>query len=60
MTGEEINEAKKLWVKETQMGIVAEKNFANLKHQLSLFEDTDGLWRCDGRLENAEMNFNQK
>ena len=42
------------------MGIVAEENFANLKHQLSLFEDTDGLWRCDGRLENAEMNFNQK
>ena len=60
LTGEEINEAKKLWVKEIQMGIVADKNFANLKHQLSLFKDADGLWRCGGRLENAEMNFNQK
>ena len=60
LTGEEINAARKLWVKDSQHGLLMNRNFSNLKHQLALFEDVDGLWRCGGRLENAELTFNQK
>ena len=49
LTREEINEAKKLWVKDNQQGLVTDKNFPNLKYQLALTPTDNGVavegWR---------------
>lgn len=60
LTGEEINKAKKLWIKTVQEDLVKSSIFGNLKQQLDLFQDDDDLWRCGSRLKNADMEFNQK
>ena len=53
LTGEEINMAKKLWIKDVQANVKKETKFGNLRRQLDLFQDDDKLSRCDGRLDNS-------
>ena len=56
LTAEEISEAKTLWILEVQRTLEGEKNFANLKPQLGLFKDEDGILKCKGRLGNAPLS----
>ena len=37
--------------------IKEEKNIRSLQEQLGLFEDTDQVIRCKGRIKNAELNY---
>ena len=57
---QEINEARNLFIKTDQLSIKRDKNFENLKHNLRVFEDEQGILRCGGRLENAPLPFETK
>ena len=56
----ELEFARNLLIEDSQRGLENDKNFPNLKKQLDLFQDERGLWRCGGRLENAELTYDQK
>ena len=49
--------AKKLWLRTVQNKLKEEKNIRSLQEQLGLFEDTDQVIRCKGRIKNAEVNY---
>lgn len=54
------DKAEILWVKETQKQLVADKGFKQWSAQLQLFVDKDGVWRCGGRLSNADLPYHTK
>ena len=50
----EKREAELLWVKSAQGTLV---DLRNKTSQFGLFKDSDGVWRCGGRLANAEIPY---
>ena len=54
------DEAEVLWVREAQASLIHERNFKKWKTQLQLFKDRVGLWRCKGRLGNADLPYGTK
>ena len=50
-----LEEAKVHWISASQQMLIRHKNFPQLKKQFGLFQDSDGLWRCGGRLQNANL-----
>ena len=57
---EETDVALQKCLKWEQTSIIEDKQFGNLKKQLSLFVDEDGIIRLKGRLENSHLPFNAK
>ena len=57
---EERTEAEVLWLVESQSLLITDKNFENWKGQFGLFLDGKGLWRCGGRLGNANLPYTTK
>ena len=57
---EEIAEAEKLWILQSQTLLTKDKRFVEWKQQFGLFLDQMGIWRCGGRLVNAELQYNTK
>jgi len=55
LTASEIVKAKNLWVRELQRDLGSHKNF--WRTQFSLFLDGQ-VWRCKGRLSNANISCN--
>ena len=55
----EINEASRLWILDNQNTIVGDK-YDNLKVNLNLQRDSDGLVRSYSRLKNAKIPFDTK
>ena len=55
-----MNRAETLWVKEAQSHLVEHQQFNCWKKQLSLFIDREGVWRCGGRLSNADVPYMTK
>ena len=53
-------QAETLWIKECQSTIVQDTKFESWKIQLGLFFDSNGLWRCGGRLSNASLPYSAK
>ena len=51
LTFDEIEVCKKLWIKTEQAEVCTTKKFPNLKKQLGLFTDEEGILRLGGRLE---------
>ena len=49
-----------LWVIEAQKPIQSHRLFETKKKQLNLFLDALGVWRCGGRLHNAELDYSAK
>ena len=45
------------WVVECQKVLVSNHKFKEWKHQFQLFEDPRGIWRCGGRLHNANLSY---
>ncbi len=43
-----------------QRQLVQEKNFKAQEKQLNLFKYEKGIWRCGGRLSNAQMPYATK
>jgi hypothetical protein len=57
---EELADAERRWIQDSQGHQEREKSFDSLKSQLNLFSDKDGLWRCGGRLGNADVPYSTK
>ena len=60
LSTEEYEAAEILWLHEMQQAVVESPRFENLKKQLGLYTDDNGLLRCKGRLQNATIPFNAK
>ena len=57
LTPEEISASKLLWISHVQEELIQQRDFSTLKMQLKLFCDEKGLWRCGGRLQNADIPY---
>ena len=60
LTPEELTDAEKLWIVDSQQKLVKEREFPAWKSQFNLFLDDKGLWRCGGRLGNADLPYSTK
>ena len=57
----EITEAKTLWYKHLIQRIIeTSKGFKQVQVSLHLFKDKSGIWRCRGRLSNADIELSAK
>ena len=57
ITPAELAEAETLWIISVQQQFNNEKNFQYQRRKLGLFKDVSGIWRCGGRLSNADMPY---
>ena len=57
---EEIAEAEKLWIIQSQTLLTEDKRFGDWKQQFGLFLDPAGIWRCEGRLDNTKLQYDAK
>ena len=53
-------EAERLWMIEAQSAVVRDKSFSTWKKQFNLFLDPHGIWRCGGRLAEADVPYSAK
>ena len=60
LTAEEISEAEQRWIKELQRSATRKEKFKQIKSSLSLFEDTSGILRCCGPLEDSPLPYESK
>ena len=49
--------AEILWIIESQKVLVNDSNFSQWKKQFTLFLDHNKIWRCGGRIQNADVSF---
>ena len=49
--------AEILWIVKSQQMMERDKNFSQWRRQLGLFQDENQIWRCRGRIQNAEVPF---
>ena len=59
-TARAISSAESLWIQEAQSQLVEDPNFAVWERQLWLFLDPSGVWRCGGRISNADLSYSAK
>ena len=59
-TAEELGDAERLWITHAQTQLIQAKHFSTWQKQLDLFIDDKGLWRCGGRLHNADIPYGTK
>ena len=57
LSAKELTDTRKLWIKHEQLSI---KNLNDVGRNLGTYLDDDGLIRCRGRLDNANLTFNEK
>ena len=57
LTANEINNSEKMWQKEMQKTLTKSERFEKTKKSLGLFQDEDELWRCGGRISNANLPY---
>ena len=57
LTQQDLGHAEELWMRESQIAIQQDKRFPTWKMQFSLFQDEQGLGRCGGRLQNADLPY---
>ena len=55
LTANELTEAENLWIKDLQGMLLSDPKFESLKKQFGLYLDDGGLYRCQGRLSNADI-----
>ncbi len=56
----DLTETETLWVKCVQHALAEDKRFEEWKRQFRLFVGDDGLYRCKGRLGNANLPYPTK
>ncbi len=57
---DDLVKAEALWMTESQQVLVRDKNFTQWKKQFDLFQDDHKIWRCGGRIQNADLPFSAK
>ena len=60
LSTDDVNDGLRYWLKKLQLILIEMKEFELWKQQFGLFKDSDGLWRCRGRLSNAELPSSAK
>ena len=60
LSPEELIEAERLWVVDTQTQLKSESNLKMWQKQFNLFTDDNGLIRCRGRIKNANLPYATK
>ena len=55
LCAEDTTAALSYWLKMSQSTLPDKEQFPLWNQQFGLFKDSDGVWRCGGRLENSEM-----
>ena len=55
LTTAELSDAERLWISEAQRTLTNSKNFNSWRTEFGIFLDDDGLFRCGGRLTNANI-----
>ena len=60
LTTEELSDSERQWITYVHMQLTQEKSFSTWQKQLDLFIHDKGLWRCDGRLANADIPYSTK
>ena len=53
-------EAKRLWIVESQLALTQDQKIDIWKKQFKLFLDEHGIWRCGGRLAEADLLYSSK
>ena len=56
----DLAEAERLWIVESQSALTQDRNFDTWKRQFNLFLDSHGVWRCGGRLAEANLSYSSK
>ena len=57
---QDITSTEEMWIRESQKGLQLEEKFPVWKAQFGLFQDERKLWRCGGRLQNADLPYSAK
>ena len=60
LTAAELAEAERSLIVHSQVLLSQDKNFDLWKRQFSPFLDEMGMWRCGGRLTNADLPYSTK
>lgn len=60
LTPDELTNAERLWIIHAQASLPENKKFCTWRHQFDLFIDDKNLWRCPGRLANADLPYSTK
>ena len=55
LTVDKIKQAHTLWMKDLQIELQKNNRFTYWKQQLGFYLDENGVWRCGGRLTNADI-----
>ena len=55
LTGSDLMKAELYWIKAVQRALQCNERFSMWKQQFGLFLDELGVWRCGGRLSNADL-----
>ena len=60
LTQADCSKAERLWILDAQSSVVQDQKFPRWKVQFGLFQDESQIWRCGGRLHNANLSFSSK
>ena len=60
LTRQDLTRAEESWVRESQKALLHGEKFPTWKTQFGLFQDERELWRCGGRLQNADLPYSAK
>ena len=60
MTAVDILNAERLWIRRSQLSLVQNDSFRMWQTQFGLRKDRDGIWRCVGRLQRADLSDDTK
>ena len=60
LTVEALSEAERRWIIDSQSTLEEDPKFPTWKIQFGLFKDDSQVWRCGGRLQNANISFSSK
>lgn len=55
LSARDISVAEAFWIKSSQQSLLEDERFQTWKMQFRMYCDESGLWRCGGRLGNADL-----
>lgn len=59
-SADDLDKAETLWIIEAQKELVKDVKFPHWRKQFDLFQDDEKVWRCGGRIQNANVSFSAK